>query len=454
MPLLSLTRLSLKRFANCPAIRVTEKPSSSVSIRYDFYGCPVITVTENSTKLWSITLTGSENLDQDSKEAVFYQLAVRYNWLESKKEKMDFLIEIEQVILPRLSIPSMHRKSLIRKLRLAIIEVDKPTRGRRPKYNDLDRYHLAQLWKLAGYPCSKRLCSILQEWLSDYDCTDEIKLKLQSMSATQMDEYLRQHRADYQRKVNSGTVPAKNHIKKLIRLRDPSVRYTEPGFIESDTVLHCGHYIWGTYAHTVSVTDLFSGWTDGGGIYGKNAELVVKMIKLISERLPFLMRSLFFDNGIEYINHYLVVEFKDIKRVDVARGRAGKSNDQCHIEQKNNTFVRQVFGHVRIENPDFIPMMNEIYEIWGQLHNYFMPQMKLISKDRVGSKVKKKYDKPKTPYQRLIECPTVSEEVKENLRRTKATLNPFELQARLQEKLACFHKLNDAYNERIKTQSS
>ena len=388
-------------------------------------------------------------MDQDGKEAVFYQLALKYNWLESKKEKTAFLIEIEAVILPRLSIEAMHRKSLIRKLRNAlVIEPRGASRGRRAKYNDFDKHHLIQLWKLSGYPCSKRLKIILSEWLDRYDCSEVIKSQLQSMSPSQMDEYLRQARIDYQRKVNSGTVPAKNHIKKLIRLRDPSVRYQEPGYVESDTVLHCGHYIWGFYAHTVSVTDLFSGWTDGGSIYAKNAELVVKKIKELKLRLPFAMRALFFDNGIEYVNHLLVQELKDAQGVDVARGRSGKSNDQCHIEQKNNTFVRSIFGHVRIEDPSLIPLMNEIYEIWGLLHNYFMPQMKLVSKDRVGSKVKKKYDTPKTPYQRIIECPTVSEEVKENLRKTKATLNPFELQAKLQAKLASFHQLNDAYNEK------
>lgn len=133
----------------------------------------------------------------------------------------------------------------------------------------------------------------------------------------------------------------------------------------------------------------------------------------------------------------------------MARGRAGRSNDQCHIEQKNNTFVRQLFGHVRIEDPSLIPLMNEIYDIWGLLHNYFMPQMKLISKDRIGSKVRKKYDKAKTPYQRVLESPDVDESVKQTLRETKAKLNPFILQAQLQEKLAYFHKLNDAYNERM-----
>jgi hypothetical protein len=323
-------------------------------------------------------------------------------------------------------------------------------RGRRSKYNDFDKYHLIQIWKLSGYPCSKRLKTILDEWLSDYDCTDGVKEHLKSMSPSQMDEYLRKARADYLKKVNSGTIPAKNHIKKLIRLRDPSVRYQEPGFIESDTVLHCGHYIWGFYAHTVSITDLFSGWTGGGGIHSKNADLVVKKLKELKKNLPFLMKALFFDNGIEFINHLLVQEFKDLNGVDVARGRAGKSNDQCHIEQKNSTFVRSIFGHVRIEDPSLVPLMNEIYEVWGLLHNYFMPQMKLISKDRVGSKVKKKYDKPKTPYQRIIECEKVSDEIKENLRKTKSSLNPFKLQAELQKKLVYFHQLNDAYNEKIK----
>lgn len=98
--------------------------------------------------------------------------------------------------------------------------------------------------------------------------------------------------------------------------------------------------------------------------------------------------------------------------------------------------------------------MNEIYGIWGDLHNYFMPQMKLISKERINGKIKKKYDQPKTPYQRVMECPTVEEATKEKLRKRKAELNPFNLQAQLQEKLASFHKLNDAYNEKIKKESS
>jgi hypothetical protein len=116
-------------------------------------------------------------LDQYGKDAVFYQLSLRYNWLETKKEKMSFLIEIEQIILPKLGIEQMHRKSHIRKLRGAIItEQIQKKRGPKNTYTDFDKHHLIQLWKLSGYPCSKRLKSILEEWLIKINLGNRIKL--------------------------------------------------------------------------------------------------------------------------------------------------------------------------------------------------------------------------------------------------------------------------------------
>ena len=389
-------------------------------------------------------------MDRKSKDALFYQLAVSYNWLESKKEKIDMLKEIEAVILPRLGIASMHRKSLIRKLRKAMINEPKSTpRGRKPKYNDLDKQHLIQLWKLSGYPCSKRLKIILGDWLPYYECADSIKKQLKQMSASRMDEYLRATRLKHRKKINSGTHPAKQHIRKLIRQRDASLRHDEPGYTETDTVLHCGNYIWGSFANTTSLTDLYSGWTCGRSTLGKNAQRVVTALKDIKENLPFEMKSLFFDNGIEFINHLLVDELKTADGVDVARGRAGRSNDQCHIEQKNNTFVRSVFKYDRIESKELVDLMNDIYKNeWELLHNYFLPQMKLIEKDRKGAKVYKKHDKPKTPYQRIMDCPAVSKDVKESLTMEREKLNPFELQVKLQKKLAYFNQKLNEYNEK------
>lgn len=136
-------------------------------------------------------------MDKDSKDAVFYQLALKYNWLECKKEKMDFLLELEEIILPKLSIKSMHRKSLIRRLRASLVQdFERKKFGRRAKYNDFHKHHLVQIWKLSGYPCSKRLKALLGEWLVVYDCADAIKACLREISATQMDDYLRQPRID------------------------------------------------------------------------------------------------------------------------------------------------------------------------------------------------------------------------------------------------------------------
>lgn len=265
------------------------------------------------------------------------------------------------------------------------------------------------------------------------------------MGASAIDEFLRPHRADLQRKNNSTTFPAKFHIRKIIRLKDPAVRPKEPGFIETDTVAHSGGKNYGIYGFTTTATDLSSGWTEGRTTFGKNAQLIVDKLKDVEVNLPFKLKALYFDNGIEFVNHYMVEQFKE---KDLARGRVGKSNDQCHVEQKNSTFVRDLFGQTRIESQEVVDLMNDLFKNeWSQLHNYFLPQMKLISKDQIGKKTHKKYDKPKTPYQRLMESSYLSDEEKESLKNKKSKLNPFHLQAEIQKKLAYIYKKIDEYNE-------
>jgi hypothetical protein len=154
----------IETITNCPVIRVTEKTILNLRVSH-FWGpvpgCLVITVTENRAKLWSITLCGGVVLDKDSSDAVFYQLAIKYRWLETKKEKSDFIIEIEKEILPMMSIKPMHRKSLHRKLKNSILDSPKKKRGRRAIYNDFDKQHLKKIWVLSGYPYGKRLKALL-----------------------------------------------------------------------------------------------------------------------------------------------------------------------------------------------------------------------------------------------------------------------------------------------------
>jgi len=118
------------------------------------------------------------------------------------------------------------------------------------------------------------------------------------------------------------------------------------------------------------------------------------------------------------------------------------------VEQKNNTHVRKLIGYDRIESQDLVATMNLIYQhLWNPLNNYFIPTLKLNHKERIGSRIKKHYDAPKTPFQRILDCPNVSEEVKEDLKRKKSKLNPFELKRQLDLMLKVFFsKLNRSQN--------
>jgi hypothetical protein len=135
----------------------------------------------------------------------------------------------------------------------------------------------------------------------------------------------------------------------------------------------------------------------------------------------------------------LLKDILDSKGVEFVRTRPYDKNDNAHVEQKSHTHVRMFFGYERIERMDLVVYMDLIYkQLWIPLNNYFIPTLKLNAKQRVDARIKKLYDAPKTPFQRIIGCPNLSEEVKKALRRKKAKLNPFELKRLLDIALRAF----------------
>lgn len=119
------------------------------------------------------------------------------------------------------------------------------------------------------------------------------------------------------------------------------------------------------------------------------------------------------------------------------RSRPYHKNDNARVEQKNYTHVRKVLGYERIDVPELVPLINDLYQnehAW--LMNFFVPQRKLVEKIRVGSKTLKRYDKPKTPYQRLLDSNALSLQTKEQLHTLYTQLNPFELSKTIKTKLA------------------
>jgi len=202
----------------------------------------------------------------------------------------------------------------------------------------------------------------------------------------------------------------------------------------------------GDFIFSLTVTDEKCGWTENRGCLGKCAKNVLPAIESVHQALPFELVAINVDNGSEFLNsrvyeYFLLLAERKVIPFPMTRSRPYRKNDNCHVEQKNWTHVRQLFGYDRLDDKELLPLMNEIYRIHNLIQNYFVPQFKLKSKVREGSKIKKTYDDPKTPYQRLLEDPYVSDEQKRKLRETYATLNYFDLQSEKEELLARFEEL-------------
>ena len=152
------------------------------------------------------------------------------------------------------------------------------------------------------------------------------------------------------------------------------------------------------------------------------------------------MRGLDSDNGEEFIN-YALLDFCCKARVQFTRSRPYKKDDNAHVEQKNWSHVRQLLGYDRLDNPKLVELINSLYaNQWSLYQNHFCPTLKLLEKKRINSKYYKKYETPKTPYQRLVESPHLSEESKSTLKKQHQALDPFKLRQQIDRKLKAIFK--------------
>jgi hypothetical protein len=283
-------------------------------------------------------------------------------------------------------------------------------------------------------------------WLPFYPEADTRMYKLLSeISPATIDRHLEQFREKARRGLSS-TSPSLIKNKIPIQLLDHDVK--EPGYIEADTVAHCGNSLAGEFINSLTMTDILSGWTENVAMWCKDARTVKGAIKSVERRLPFRIVGFASDNGNEFLNHDLHSYFYERKsQVKFVRRRPYKKNDNAHVEQKNWTHVRELFGYERFDKKVQIKMMNEIYKnLWNPLWNYFTPVMKLKTKTREGGRIIKIHDKPKTPYQRLMDSGILSTEQSNKLLSTYQHLNPFTLKKELEKQLKWFFRIVEVRN--------
>lgn len=350
--------------------------------------------------------------------------------LRSKKEKSRILTEYCRVT-------GQHRGAVSRKIRSgAYVHTLRRETGQQPKRMRASRYtkevtaYLIRLWEVFDRPCGQRLAPMLRAELDrlrrfgELTISDGMAETLTAMAPRTMDAKLKAHK---EKERLRRTYAVKRH--PILYQKIPVKLSCDQGrgigaTIQIDLVEHCGQSADGPFCYTLSVTDIGSGWWEGEPIMGKSAWSIEKSMGRIQYRFPFPWKEIHSDNGSEFINA-LVWRFAQRQHLGFSRSRPYAKNDNCFVEQQNGTHVRRIVGYHRYDTKAEQEVLRLLYrDALRQYKNFFQPIMPLVSKERIGGHIRRKYGTPKTPYQRTIECPTVPEETKERLRQTYASLNP------------------------------
>lgn len=315
-----------------------------------------------------------------------------------------------------------------------------PRPGPEPKYGQIEPI-VREIWMASEQPCGKRLVPILEQWLPFYErrfgkvSSGQRKLLRQVSSAT-LDRLLTPARASYPGRGRCGTKPG-SLLKTEIPIRTGSWDLTQPGYLEADSVAHCGASLAGDFIWSLTYTDIWSGWTEGRAVWNKGARGVLAATREVEGTLPFALLGFDCDNGSEFLNHHLW-RYMDQRRCPVAftRSRPYHKDDQAHVEQKNWMWPRQLLGYGRLEEAALVEPICTVYkEVWGPLQNFFLPCLKLKEKWREGSHWRKRYEAPMTAYSRLCKVGILNRKQRSLLRERYASLDPFELKDKLEHQL-------------------
>jgi hypothetical protein len=332
-----------------------------------------------------------------------------------------------------------HRKYAIRLLNGPRPQArPRPRRGRGPSYGRPVIQALVMVWEAAGYPWSVRLKAMLPLWLpwlrERIALTSDVEHQLHTISARQIDRRLQSKKRVLRRRLYGRTKPG-TLLKHHIPIKTDHWNVTEPGFTEIDLLSHSGECAEGEFAHSFNLTDIHSTWTETRAVLGKGETRIVAALEDMRQLLPFPLRGIDSDNGSEFLNHHL---FRYCRRrnIQFTRGRPYKKDDNAHIEQKNWTHVRKLIGWDRFDSTAAVEALNDLYRHELRLMmNLFQPSVKLVRKERIGSRLKRVYDSPQTPLDRLRACSHVDRETVQALVRRRDATDPFQLATTIEQKL-------------------
>ena len=371
-----------------------------------------------------------------SKRALVEAWSARY-LKASREQKGTILTEF-------CALTGMHRKSAIRRLRHPPEPRVGVRRPRRRRYGPSAVRVLVQIWEAAGRPWSVRLKAALPLWLKGARRRSAVspatEKQLLAMSPRTMDRYLSRRRRRTDGKLFGRTKPG-TLLRRQIPIQTAAWETGQLGFVEMDLVSHSGPNAAGEFLHSLNVTDLESTWNESRAVMGKGEVGVVAALEQIAAALPFALRGVDSDNGSEFINHHLL-RYCRKRGIAFTRSRPYKKDDNAHIEQKNWTHVRRVLGWDRYDSQEALAAINDLYRHelrW--MMNLFQPSVRLLGKERIGARLKRCYDAPQTPLDRLTQNGKAHPQRLAELVRLRQTIDPFTLSETLGRKLETIYRL-------------
>lgn len=362
-------------------------------------------------------------MNMATKNSIFERYLEEYCGANKKRrgEILDTVVDVTR----------MHRKAATRKFR--VLQTRDPAkeegRGRRVYFTKDVDYALETVWKAANEPCGELLHPMIPEYVSIlqrdgmWKHRDETTGKLLAMK----EHTVRRRVGSFawgQMKKRGLSATRPSLLKHIIPIFKGPWEEKPPGWGQIDTVAHCGNALLGDFVWTVNYTDAATYWIIPHAQWNKGQEATKESLMIAKEKLPVLILGLHPDTGSEFIN-WTLKHWCDEEKIDFSRSEPGKKNDNMYVEERNGHVVRKYLGYVRFDEKSVVPIMNELYDALALYLNHFQAVRRTLSKERVGAKCKRKYEKrAKTPYERMLEHTSVSEEAKEKLRMEHAKLNP------------------------------
>ncbi|MDR2373831.1 MAG: transposase family protein [Bifidobacteriaceae bacterium] len=321
------------------------------------------------------------------------------------------------------------------------------TRKPRPRKYSYDALKVLQeVWVLSGEPCGKYLAAVMGDLLERLvrfnelgrvaDRVSEAVLgELLAMSGATIDRYLRSFKAARYPEAKSTTSPSRI-LRSSIPLRTAMDGFPAvPGYLEIDTVAHCGHTTSGDYLVTICATDPFTGWTVTRTVKNKSFLHMQKGMEWIVRQLPWPLLGVDFDNGSEFLNWGLIAWCERKGIASITRSRPYEHNDNAHVEQRNGAWVRKHAFRYRYETDAEMALLNRLWVDVMDKQNHLLPCVKAVdwAETRSGRK-KRVYDSPRTPYRRVLDAAALPDGPKaDRLAARHQDLNPAAITRRINQ---------------------